>query len=52
MLKGYKTWIAVIGMALLGLYDLIEGNIDAAMTKFAGALGMLGIGHKIERLTK
>jgi len=49
MLKGYKTYIAAAGLALLGIVEIINGNIEGALARFAEALGFLGIGAKIER---
>jgi len=49
MMKGYKTWLAVIGMVALGVVDIINGMPEAGVTKIVGALALLGIGHKIEK---
>jgi len=50
MMKGYKTWIAVVGMVLLGIVDITNGLAEAGITKIVGALALLGIGHKIEKV--
>ena len=52
MMGGYKTWIAVAGAILLGIYRLMEGEVQEAMTLFTFALGLLGIGSKIEKNKK
>jgi hypothetical protein len=49
-MRGWKTWLAVAGMVLAAGNDA-DNNSDyvGAMTKAIVALGMLGIGHKIEK---
>ena len=49
---GYKTWIAIAGFVCLAVYDIINGQVDQALTKIAAALALLGIGAKIEKLNK
>lgn len=49
-MKGYKTWIAVIGMLLMGVYSILNGNVQEGINYIVGALALLGIGHKIEKL--
>ena len=49
MMKGYVTWIGVAGLVLSAAYDLYQGDVDSAMTKFASAIGLLGIGRKADR---
>ena len=48
-MSGYKTWLAVIGFTLLGIYEIINGNIQRAFEYFMIALSLLGIGHKLEK---
>lgn len=48
-MKGYKTWLAVAGFTILGIYELFSGNSQQAVQYFLTALGFLGIGHKIEK---
>lgn len=48
-LGGWKTWLAALGLAFLGAVDLIEGDLEAALTKLSSALGLIGIGHKIQK---
>lgn len=48
-LGGWKTWLAALGLAFLGAVDLIEGDLEAALTKLSAALGLIGIGHKIQK---
>lgn len=48
-MKGWKTWVAVVGMVALGVVDLVNGQIDGALLKFTGAAGLIGLGGKIER---
>ncbi|WP_020472477.1 hypothetical protein [Zavarzinella formosa] len=42
-LSGYKTYIAAGGLALMGVVDLINGDLVGAGAKFAQALGLAGI---------
>ena len=49
IMTGWKTWTAVGGFVLLGVYDIATGDVEAAMVKFTAALGALGIGHKVEK---
>jgi hypothetical protein len=48
-MKGWVTWLAVAGFSLLAVVDFYNGDYDAAMTKLAGAGGLLGIGRKIDK---
>lgn len=48
-MKGYKTWIAVVGFFLLGIYEILNGNFQQAFQYFMTALALLGIGSKIEK---
>jgi len=49
MMKGWKTWLAVAGLSALGVYDIVNGDLDQAMIKLTNALALIGIGHKIEK---
>ena len=46
---GWKTWAAVAGLALLAMVDAANGDFDAAGAKIMAALGLVGLGHKIEK---
>ena len=48
-MKGWKTWLAVAGLTALGLVDIFSGQTEIGITKIVGAIGMLGLGHKIEK---
>ena len=48
-MKGYKTWLAVIGFTLLGFYEIINGNLQKGFEYLMIALSLLGIGHKLEK---
>lgn len=52
MMHGWKTWVAVIATALYGVYEIIDGNAEQGIQKILAALALLGIGHKIEKVTK
>ncbi len=49
MMKGWKTWLAVAGMVILGIVDIFNGASEQGITKIVGALALIGIGHKIEK---
>lgn len=49
-MKGWKTWAAVVGLVVLAVVDISNGDYEAAMTKLASAGGLVGIGHKIEKV--
>uniref|UniRef100_A0A6M3LIJ5 Holin n=1 Tax=viral metagenome TaxID=1070528 RepID=A0A6M3LIJ5_9ZZZZ len=49
MMKGYVTWIAVAGYAALAVVDILNGATETALTKIGLAIGLLGIGRKIEK---
>jgi len=51
MMSGWKTWMAAIGSVLWGVGGFLAGQHDAdALMQFVVAgLGLVGIGHKIER---
>lgn len=48
-MKGWKTKAAAAAFALLGVVDIANGDIQGGMEKIAGALALLGIGHKVEK---
>lgn len=49
-MKGWKTWLAVFALMSLGGIDISNGDYEAALTKFANAGALVGIGHKIEKV--
>lgn len=48
-MKGWKTWSAVVGLTLLGVVDIANGEPDSGMNKIVMALAMVGLGSKIEK---
>jgi len=48
-MKGWKTWLGVIGMAALAVYDFSNGDVEQALVKITAAMGLLGVGHKIDK---
>lgn len=48
-MKGWKTWAAAIGMIALGGYEAYAGNTEGGMQKILMGMGMIGIGHKMEK---
>ncbi len=52
---GYKTAIAAVSMLLLGIYDIInteDPDVNAGVLKITTALGMIGIGRKLDKAAK
>lgn len=59
---GWKTWVAAIGTILTGLGMIAtaltkEGglsfeNIQAGILTVTGGLGMIGLGHKLDKAAK
>lgn len=49
MMGGWKTWAAAVGLALLGGVDLVNGDLEQALTKLSAAMGLVGLGHKIDK---
>jgi len=49
MMKGWKTWIAVAGMIVMGISEIVSGSAESGITKIVGALALIGLGHKIEK---
>ena len=49
-MKGWKTWAAAGCMAVLGIVSISEGNVEGGLQQLVGALAMVGLGHKIEKI--
>lgn len=49
MMRGWKTWLAAVCLGVLAGIDVYDGEIDSGMSKLAAAIGMVGLGHKIEK---
>lgn len=50
MFSGYRTYIAAAGLVGLGLYQLSQGQLDAAVQSFAQALGLFGLRAAVGRV--
>jgi hypothetical protein len=48
-MKGWVTWTGVVGLILLAVVDGVNGDIEAAVAKISTAIGMVGIGRKVEK---
>ena len=48
-MKGYKTWLAVVGLCGLGVYMIEKGQTDTGMACIFAGLGLVGIGSKIDK---
>ena len=53
-LSGYKTYIAALALLAYAIGGWISGKVDPnqAYLSIVAALGMLGIGHKLDRQTE
>ncbi|EKD36940.1 MAG: hypothetical protein ACD_75C01318G0008 [uncultured bacterium] len=51
-MKGWKTWLAVVCTAGLGVVSLMNGDTAAGLQQLTAALAMIGLGHKIEKAKK
>ena len=48
-MKGWKTWLAAGCTAGLGVVSILNGDTAAGLQQIVLALGMVGLGHKIEK---
>ncbi len=48
-MKGWKTWLAAGATAVLGALQIMDGNTDTGLQMVAGALALIGIGHKLDK---
>jgi hypothetical protein len=48
-MKGWKTWLAAACTAGLGVVSIINGDVASGAQQIVLALGMIGLGHKIEK---
>lgn len=48
VLSGYKTIIASIGLAALGIYEITQGNLDQGLGHLGTALAAFGIRSAIK----
>jgi len=50
-MKGWKTWLAaaIIGGVAAGKFLGVDPNILDAVLYMAAALGLVGLGHKLEK---
>ena len=48
-MKGWKTWLASSGLCGLGVFLLLHGKDELGMICILNGLGLVGIGHKIDK---
>ncbi len=48
-MSGWKTWLAALSMAGLGIVRIADGEVETGVSQIAAALALIGIGHKIEK---
>ena len=46
---GWKTWAAAAGLFAIGVFEIVEGNTESGAGRIVLALGLIGIGAKIEK---
>lgn len=51
MLNGMKTYIAAAGLFALGVYQLTQGEFEAAMKSFTEALAVFGLRAAVGKAT-
>ena len=54
MMKGWKTWLAGIGSILWGVIGIVTGthDLEVGIGFITGGLGIIGIGHKLEKMNE
>ena len=50
-MKGWKTWLAVVGLVALAVVDFVNNDIQAGAEKLTAALACFGIGSKVEKVS-
>lgn len=51
-MSGWKTWLAVVAGLTSGAYQIIIGNYNEGIVLIMGALALLGIGGKLDKIVK
>ena len=46
---GWKTWASALGLFAIGVFEIIEGNTESGAGRIVLAVGLIGLGHKIEK---
>lgn len=49
-MNGWKTWVAALCTAGLGVVSIYNGEIESGLQQIAAGLALVGLGHKIEKL--
>lgn len=49
-MRGWKTWLAAACTAGLGIVTILDGDTMAGLQQIAGALALVGLGHKLEKV--
>lgn len=49
LFDGKKTYLAAVGFVLLGFYQLVQGQGEAALQSFSLALSAVGIRHALTK---
>ncbi len=47
MLRGYKTYLGALGLALLALYHFANGDPDQGWARLMEALSLAGLRHAL-----
>ena len=52
IMGGWKTWVAALGTAALGVVEIANGDAESGITKLVAAVGLVGIGNKLDKAAK
>ena len=52
MISGWKTLAGAAALALLGIVDIANGDIEQGMAKISAAVTAYGVAHKVEKNKK
>lgn len=47
--SGWKTYVAGIGLIGLGVYQISQGQYEAALQSIAAGIAALGLRHAVEK---
>lgn len=48
-MTGWKTWLAAICTAGLGVVSIMNGEIETGLQQIAAGIALVGIGHKLDK---
>jgi len=48
-MKGWKTWVAALCTAGLGIMTILGGDTIGGLQQIVAALALVGLGHKLDK---